>query len=273
MEEIKYVVKSHQRVDRFRLKTYNEIILKYNFNLKNTFVFVSTEEDYILYKEHYPEINIIKGPKGVAAIDNFITEYFAEGQKLIYMNDDVSGIYGVDDNLKKYKISLIELNNLINKAFDIMLENGITYGGLYPVLNTLFMSGGSDIKCDFGLIMDPFSFIVNNKNIVISISDKSDFEKSIQHFKDRGALLRFNRYSLNVEYYGKKGGFQGRDKTSEIQTANELVKKYPYYCNSVNIKNEGKTSIRFNKIKTKNKITYKGQQINVIENTNQTSLF
>jgi len=273
MEDIKYVVKSHQRVDRFRLKTYNEIILKYNFDLKNTFVFVSTEKDYILYKEHYPEINIVQGPKGVAAIDNFITDYFPNGQKLIYMNDDVSGIYGVDNNLKKYKISLDELNNLINKAFDIMVHNDISYGGLYPVLNTLFMSGGNDIKFDFGLIMDPFSFIINNKNIIISISDKSDFEKSILHFKDKGALLRFNRYSLNVEYYGKKGGFQGRDKTSEIKTANQLVEKYPYYCNSINIKNEGKTSIRFNKIKTKNKIIYKGEQINILENTNQITLF
>lgn len=262
MNQIKYVVKSHQRSDRFRLKTYNKIILKYKFDLRNTFVFVSTENDYNLYKCKYPEINIVKGPAGVAAIDNFITEYFDADQKIIYMNDDVSGIYGMTENLKQYEVGLLELNDLIGRAFGIMEENRISYGGLYPVLNTLFMSGGDEIKFDFGLIMDPFSFVINNKKIVITISDKSDFEKSILHFRDRGALLRFNRYALKVEYYGKDGGFQGRDKSTEFKTAMDLVRKYPNYCNGINVKNEGKTSVRFNKIKTKNRIIYKGKIMN-----------
>ena len=262
MNQIKYVVKSHERSDRFRLKTYNKIILKYKFDLKNTFVFVSTEDDFNLYKSKYPEINIVKGPRGVSAIDNFITEYFDADQKIIYMNDDVSGIYGITENLKEYEVGQIELNNLINKSFEIMTENRISYGGLYPVLNSLFMSGGDELKFDFGLIMDPFSFVINNKKINITISDKSDFEKSILHFRDRGALLRFNRYGLKVEYYGKNGGFQGRDKSTELKTAINLIRKYPNYCNGVNVKNGGKTSIRFNKIKTKKKITYKGKIIN-----------
>ena len=89
-KDLVYVVKSHQRVDRFYDKTYTKIILKYNFVLKNVFVFVSLDEDVDLYSKKYPLINIVKAPKGVAAVDNFITDYFQEGQNIIYMNDDVS---------------------------------------------------------------------------------------------------------------------------------------------------------------------------------------
>ncbi len=273
MEDLVYVVKSHERVDRFFEKTYSKIILEYGFELSKVFIFVSTDSDVELYSEKYKDANIVKAPKGVAAVDNFITSYFDSGQKIIYMNDDVSGIFTVDENLKKVKASSQEVKALINEAFEVMVQNSISYGGLYPVLNTMFMSGGKDIKVDFCLIMDPFSFVINDKNVKITVSDKSDFEKSIQHFAINGALLRFNRYSLQVEYYGKKGGFQGRDEKTELSTAQEMLNKYPEYINGINVKNGGKTSLRFNRLPAKKEVFYQGEKINILENKNQLNLF
>jgi hypothetical protein len=247
------VVKSHQRADRFRSMTYNNVILKYGFELSKVFVFVSLDEDVVKYSKEYPEINIIKAPKGIANVDNFITEYFNEGQKIIYMNDDVSGV----KTLKKGKFidtGKDQMLKIINTLFHIMSKNNITYGGFYPVLNTMFMSNADPITYDFCLIMDPFSLVINNKSIKITVGDKSDFEKSIQHFKSKGAILRYNRVGLKVEYYGTKGGFQGRDEASEIGTANEMVMKYPAYISGVKVKEKGRTSLRFKRIKAKRKI-------------------
>ena len=250
-KDLVYVVKSHQRVDRFYDKTYLKIIVNYGFDLKNVYVFVSLEEDVILYKDKYPLINIVKAPKGVAAVDNFITDYFEEGQKIIYMNDDVSAIVELQDNklipLKKQK-----LYSIINAMFGRMIKNQITYAGFYPVPNTLFMGQRKKITYNMCLIMDPFSLVINNRKVRITISDKSDFEKSIQHFYYQNALLRYNHIALKVEYYGMRGGFQGRDATTEKNSALLLQSKYGDYVSRVLYKSGGKTSLKLIPIKSKN---------------------
>jgi hypothetical protein len=249
IKDLVYVVKSHQRVDRFYDKTYLKIILNYGFDLKNVYVFVSLNEDVILYRDKYPLINIVKAPKGVAAVDNFITDYFQEGQKIIYMNDDVSAIVELQDN-KLIPIQKGKLYSVINAMFGRMSKNQITYAGFYPVPNTLFM-GGKKITYDMCLIMDPFSLVINNRKVRITISDKSDFEKSIQHFYYQNALLRYNHIALKVEYYGTKGGFQGRDATTEKNSALLLQSKYGDYVSGVKYKKGGKTSLRLIPIKSK----------------------
>ena len=247
MNDIVYVVKSHERVDRFFDKTYSKIILKYGFDLSKVFVFVSLESDVELYSKKYDKINIVKSPKGVANVDNFITSYFDENQKIIYMNDDVSAILYLDNN-KLIEVKKDVLLNLIIVMFSKMQLNEITYGGFYPVPNTLFMKGQ---KVTYGLclIMDPFSLVINNKKIKITVSDKSDFEKSIQHFILRGALMRFNHIALKVEYYGTKGGFQGRNSETELDTAKLMQRLYPNEIVGIKIKKEGKTSLRLKNIK------------------------
>tara|TARA_R110001632_G_scaffold126134_2_gene239640 strand:- start:283 stop:1047 length:765 start_codon:yes stop_codon:yes gene_type:complete len=249
INDLVYVVKSHQRVDRFFDKTYSKIILQYGFDLSRVYVFVSLDEDVILYKKKYPLINILKAPKGVAAVDNFITDYFEEGQNIIYMNDDVSAIVeSVNNKLKPIKKE--KLNFIISAMFGRMIKNKITYGGFYPVANTLFMSG-KKMTYDLCLIMDPFSLVINNKKVRITISDKSDFEKSVQHFYFQGALLRFNHVALRVEYYGTKGGFQGRDEITERNSAILFESKYKDYVSGIKYKKGGKTSLRLKSIKSK----------------------
>lgn len=246
MNNVVFVVKSHERVQRFYDKTYSKIITEYGFDLKKVYVFVSLESDVILYQSKYPHINIVKAPKGVAAVDNFITDYFDEGQKIIYMNDDVSGIQELRGN-KLYPIEKQKLLNIINVMFAKMQLNKITYGGFYPVPNTMFMTG-KKITYDLCLIMDPFSLVINNKKIRITISDKSDFEKSIQHFYNQGALIRYNHIALKVEYYGTHGGFQGRDEKTELHSAKLLQQKYPQYISGITVKKDGKTSLKFKKM-------------------------
>ena len=56
---------------------------------------------------------MIKGPPGIAAIDNFIVDYFDEGEVYLYMNDDVSGMYEVVD--KKTMKEVKDLKGLLNK--------------------------------------------------------------------------------------------------------------------------------------------------------------
>lgn len=252
LDGVLYVVKSHRRVNRFRDKTYAKVIQEYGFPTKDVYVFVSLDEDVALYRAAYPEINVVKAPEGVAAVDNFITDYFPDRQKLVYMNDDVTGLLHLRDG-KLHHIGKSDLTELLHTMFAKMWRNRITYGGFYPVANTMFMAG-KKVTYDFCLIMDPFSLVINNKKIRITIADKSDFEKSIQHFHHQGALMRYNHMALRVEYYGSQGGFQGRDAKTEKETALRMQAKYPQHVAGVRTKKDGKTSLRFKPIAAKRRI-------------------
>jgi hypothetical protein len=272
--DIVYTVKSHQRVDRFRLKTYNKIILEYGFDLDKVYVFVSTDADLQLYTKAFPLITIVQAPLGVANVDNFITDYFPQGQKIIYMNDDLTQICEVSPENKFVNVPKNKLHDICNTMFTIMQQHNIGYAGFYPVVNTMFMLNGDEVKTSLCLIMDPFSLVINNHSIRITISDKSDFEKSILHYAANGALLRYNRIAFKAEYYGKVGGFQGRNAQTELDTANQLMKKYPSYVASVNVKKEGKTSLKLNQLKARIKVDYTSLLTeNKAANTNQMNLF
>jgi hypothetical protein len=275
IKDVVYTIKSHKRVDRFRQKTYEKVILNYGFDLSKVYVFVSLDEDVELYTKAYPEINIVKAPLGVAGVDNFITDYFPEKQKIIYMNDDVTQICEVSPDNKFIPVAKDKLHTLCDNMFSVMETNDITYAGFYPVVNTMFMTNGNEVKTSLCLIMDPFSLVINNQKVRVTISDKSDFEKSILHYQDKGALLRYNRVAFKAEYYGKVGGFQGRNQQTELNTANELMKKYPFYVAGVNVKKEGKTSLKLKSLPaTKNvDVTILLTEEQKADNSTQISLF
>jgi len=235
---MKFVVKSMDRLDEYSNMTYK--YLKNNsVNDSDIFIFVSKEKDLIQYKERFPEQNIILGPKGIANIDNFITDYFDEGEKFVYLNDDIREIYFCKDSKT---LEVIKFESLVTKAFKIMEKNNLTYGGLYPVMNPYFMVGQKEpISTKFCLIMDPMSFCINNKNIKLTNFDCSpnfnennftDFEKSILHFKDRGGILRFNHFVLDVKYFNGASTSNRKGKNVEIN-AEKMMAKYPDYISGI----------------------------------------
>ena len=251
---MKIVIKTKDRVQKLMDKTYTSIIKKYNLDEYSVHLFVSTQKDLDDYSVAFPKCKVILGPPGIAAIDNFIVDYFKEGEIYLYMNDDVSGIYEVVDQKKMKPVE--NLKKLLNKLIKTCQDNNLTYGGFYPVCNPFYMYKQKPIRLDLSLVMDPLSICINNKDVKLTeikfkktdgtmfIGESSDSEKCILHYKSRGGIVRFNRYSPKVEYYGNQGGYQGRDAYTEHYTANYLMKKYPEYISGVKYKKNGMTSIR-----------------------------
>lgn len=255
-DDVLIAIKTKDRVKRFRDKTYNKILQKYGFDDQKVFLFVSTEKDLNDYKEAYPKCNVVLGPLGIANIDNFIVDFFQEGQKYIYLNDDVSALYKLVDEKSMKEIEVDEMQPLVDRMFATMQQKGYTYGGFYPVDNPFYMARQKEQQReDFCLVMDPFSFIINNKSVRMTpipipmedgttfMGDKTDFEKTIQHYKSRGGILRLNNYAIKVEYYGKHGGYQGRNAFTEKFCAEFIAKKYPEYISGVKTKKLGRTSL------------------------------
>ena len=251
---MKIVIKTKNRVQKLMNKTYTSIIQKYHLDENSVHLFVSTKKDLDDYSVAFPKCKVILGPPGIAAIDNFIVDYFDEGEIYLYMNDDVSGIYEVVD--KKTTRPVKNLKKLLDTLIKTCLDNNLTYGGFYPVCNPFYMYKQKPVRLDLSLVMDPLSICINNKDVKLTeikfkkedgsvfIGESSDSEKCIQHYKSRGGIVRFNRYSPKVEYYGKQGGYQGRNAYTEDYTAKYLMNKYPEYISGIKYKKNGMTSIR-----------------------------
>jgi len=179
------------------------------------------------------------------------------------MNDDVSGIYKSGDK-KRIELNKEEFNELINKMFDELEYNGYTFSALYPCDSVMYMNKSKEITYDLCLCMDPFSAIINNKEVKLTefpvidkdgsifISDKSDWEKSILHYKSKGGLVRFNRYCIKVKYFIGEGGYQGRNEITEKQTGDLFLKKYPEYVSGYKVKKGGYISLNLKRLKRKN---------------------
>ena len=259
---MKIVIKSMNRVKKLHKLTYSKIILKYGLDESQVHIFVSTEKDLQEYTEAFPKCKVILGPMGIARIDNFIVSYFDEGEVYLYLNDDIHGFYKLVDN----KLQEVEdLKQVLDGLIDILQHRNLSYGGFYPVPNGYFMKNKKPIEMGLTLVMDPMSICINNKEVQLTeipvpmpngetfLAECSDSEKCIQHYKSRGGIVRFNRYSAKVEYYAKQGGYQGRTAFTEQYTGNFLKQKYPDYVSSVKVKKNGNTSIRLKRLPYKPK--------------------
>ena len=256
---MKFVIKSHKRVIAIENDTL-AFLKKYDVPEESIFIFVSLDTDVIEYQKKYKNCNILKGDKGIIGIDNYIVNYFDEGSKYIYLNDDVRKIYKTGEK-KKSELSKEEFWNLIDAMFDELEKKNYTYAGLYPCHSTMYMNQRPPIENLLRLIMDPFSAVINNKNIILNeflvknlsgddfISNKSDFEKSLLHFLDRGGIARFNHFCISVKYCNDNGagGYQGRDSQTELETAKQFKEKYIEYVSSYRLKKTGFSDIRFKK--------------------------
>lgn len=261
-----FVIKSKNRIDGLKRKTYN-LLKKYEVPDKDINIFVSNEEDYRNYKFSFPNCKIIKGDNGIVGIDNFIVDYFDEGVEYIYMNDDVSKLSTLNELNKKVELDKDGFYYLISKLFSELRVNNLSFGGIYVCDNAMYMTKQPEITNNLCLIMDPFSAVINNKDVKLTefpieledgsifIGDCSDAEKCIQHFKSKGGIVRLNKWCMKCDYYNNDGGgIVGRNKITEKLSKEGLMKKYPKYISSINFKKDGTSQVRLRKLKCKDGI-------------------
>ena len=250
---MKFVIKTMDRAIELKQMTY-AFLKKHGVEDKDIDLFVSKEKDVDYYNFMFPDCNIIKGPMGIVPIDNFIVDYYPEGEKYIYLNDDIKRLYYAPD--KKSLRVIDDFMPLVEETFKMMEDQDITYAGLNPVDNPYFMRAQPEFKYGLSIITDPFSFVINNKNIKLTqfyINDNyndnsfSDYEKSILHYLDKKKILRLNWYSVDVLYFNG-ASTSNRTKENCQKTAELMMEKYPEYITSIKHNKNGFKSLRLKRL-------------------------
>ena len=233
----KYIIAipSYNRPELIQVKTL-ALLHKHSINSKLINIFVSDREQYDLYKSKVPEFlynKLIIGVKGLKNQRNYINAYYPEGYPIVEMDDDIDKIVELHSNTTTKTKSLIPIEDLdafIKKAFKMCYKKNIFLWGVYPLANSHFMT--EKITTDLRFIVGPMWGMINrhHKDLVLTIDEKEDTERTLQHWVMDGKVLRFNNIGIETNYYKNKGGMQneGKNRKEEaLKSVYYLHKKYP----------------------------------------------
>ena len=232
------------------------VLNKRGIQKSRVYLFVANLAEKKIYQQQVESHlygHIIVGKLGLRNQRNFITQYFKEGQMIVEMDDDIGEIYRLQAGKEKKDNKLLELTNLdhfFKDAFHRLLSHTTSLEkskyswnkrggaqkpqahlwGIYPVDNPYFMQ--SRITDDLRFIVGPLWGKINRhaKNFKLTIDEKEDVERTLQHYVKDGSVFRFNNVTIKTTYYKTKGGMQSENKDRQkeaLTSAKYLVKKYP----------------------------------------------
>jgi hypothetical protein len=227
-------IPSYKRAETLKNKTL-AVLQKYNIPASKIYIFVANKEEEELYKKTIPATmynKIIVGVPGLAEVRNFISDYFPIGQKMVCMDDDITGFIEYSEENKRHEIPLRSLIRIINRGFIEAKKHNATLWGIYPVANGYFMKPTVTTKltniigCFWGYI-NPGS--KGEKGISLEMSEKEDYIRAIKAYLRDGVVVRLNFVAPKTAYYKEPGGMQTDPNRLEKheKAIDYLLKKYP----------------------------------------------
>lgn len=239
-----------------------KVLAEHHIPANLIYLFVADEVEKRLYSTTVPTSlygHIVVGVLGLHQQRNFISDYFPEGQYIIELDDDVTGIFQITKSrstkrmTKKRKFyqhlaSITNLHQFFLSAFEQLIARNLYLFGVYPVCNGYFMT--STTTTDLRFIVGPLWGFINRHNpaLRLTISEKEDSERTLQFYTMDGGVLRFNNIAFKTNYYTNKGGMQAEGKNRKLESrhaAEYLNAKYPILTKISHIKKSGYAELKF----------------------------
>lgn len=178
---------------------------------------------------------------GMGAVRNFMTDYYEDGQPILFIDDDITDFLTLTD-------ASLNLSVFIDQGFTECVERGLRLWGIYPVANRYFMRGGMTDGLTY--IVGCFYGCINNRSIHVSLDDKEDFERTMLYFLADGGVLRYRWIAPLTRYYKNPGGMATtRTKQRILDSAQQLADEYPDLCRLNLKKKSGHAEVRLLRLK------------------------
>lgn len=240
IEQYTICIPTYNRVDVFRKKTYKTMIQRYNLH-DRVMLLLQNDEDEKAYTEAFPELGYMRTPPGLLQTVNYVAEHFPKGHRIVMMHDDIVRLLHVDSDCNRH--TLVDGDRFIRMMFAKMKEEGCHLGGVYPCNWPKQMAKIPEYTTDLRFIHDPLTFMCNLQ-LQLQLQYKSDFERTILHYKHDGKVLRMNHYTISTPYNPKsEGGIGHRDAKAEKEAVDVFLTMYGEYVKTVRTHKDGSTSM------------------------------
>lgn len=224
--DYRVAVCSYQRSKGLGEKTL-KTLEKYNIPKNKIDIFVANKKEEKIYRELYGEYNIIRGVIGMRQIREFMFNYYDNGDKILFMDDDITDIKELIDSKTKLK-DIDDLDKTIIKGFELCEENNTILWGIYPCDNKGFMKHKHSTHLAFcvgwmwGCIIDKECL----KQDPRMIGNFEDYERSINVFKKYEKVIRLNNICAKTKYNQEdSGGMNIGDRLSGQKEDLEILKE------------------------------------------------
>jgi hypothetical protein len=219
-------IPSYQREEVLMFNTLNYLISE-GYPPSKIFIFVANEEECgKYYRALTPNTynRLIIGRRGLLEQRRFISEWLPGETIFVQMDDDVKRLKILDPNLS--------FLDLIRMGVDMLVRENQGLFGVLP--NDDGRKMATKTTGHLTHILGSFFISVNRRELVPSIQEKEDFERSILYYNAFGKVLRYQGAGVDTKFRGTPGGLQQPGRAErEAEEIRYLCEKYPEYVKRV----------------------------------------
>jgi len=257
MNDLVFAIPSYKRETEVSEKTL-KTLAQLEVPMEMVTVFVANPEEFSRYREKLPDsVSIVTGELGIGCQRRFINNFFAEGTRIVSLDDDVSIIRKDGAKITELDEPLIPL---VKKAFNLCDSVGLKFWGIPDTNNGFFMKHEwvTGFRGICGAMFGEYAQVPEVQSL---LPHSEDLEKAILHYLKFGGILRLNDISVKQKRLadgGVNAHFGGKTERMEVyrNITEELVKRYPELVKMVN---EDKPEKGLTKIKNKTTGRYQSQ--------------
>ena len=244
MNNYKIAIPSLKRANVLNARTY-KFLKKHEIPDSNIYIFV-IDNEFEIYKEVFPECNIVVGRFTAKNNKNYILDYFPENEIILQLDDDIKDLFRAPDiNTLE---SLSNLDEFVQHSVEKLEEHKTNLLGVYPIKNAGFMWRNKEhLSTNLTYCCGAVLLYKNHRLKRRSLNLVEDFEFSLINFLTFGKILRNNLICVEANQYTLAGGLQHnnkRTKENKLMEIKKLQAKYPDHV-KISMKKNNQPDIRF----------------------------
>lgn len=233
MRDYIVAIASYKREKVLRDRTL-ALCVKEGVDERKLHLFVDTEAQRKTYREALPNFDpnriIVTHKKGLTAARNFMTDYFPEGQHILFMDDDLICL------VFKTAWRTKPLPKLAEEMFNVLTRYKLQLGGPNPTGNDFWMK--DTIKVGTYYICGAMFACINDHKLRRTALCE-DYENSLLSIQKYGAVARFDYWAYKTVYFTKEGGMARLRNYDVIEESfMDLQRRFPKLCHVYYKKNE-----------------------------------
>ena len=200
------------------------------------YVFVADKKEFCTYRAALPRwVEVVLGVRGLPNQQNFISQYFPEGDHILSIDDDISKIVGLTPDGKRTRAT--KIHDFIETAFAETDVRGMRMWGINSTDSNLEMKPRVSVGRIY--IVGNFYGFINTHDVVMDTGEciksrrefkagKVSHERSLLMWERYGGVLKYRCLGVVSKYWGVPGGHQvSRTNEGEAEATNYFHKRWP----------------------------------------------
>ena len=198
-------------------------------------IFLANEAEFIEYERVMPRgyNYVIIGKPGIGRARQFMSEFYPNGQHIVYLDDDITNIkeLRIIDG-KKCTYPIFDFKMMIKFMFERLDNEGLALCGVSAVNNPFYLV--DKITTDLKFIIGQFACVINDSDCEERhFNLLEDYERTCNYYKKYAGVVRYNNICLEADYNNLDGGVKAihnRDNESKMEELKEFIEYFPEYA-------------------------------------------